>query len=172
MAERAALSMALAQPGPEHERLAGLAGKFNVEVKLWMSPGAEPMLVAGSGENRTILGGRFLEMAAVTGEGAMETHGLILLGFDRRHEKYTLINMDNWGTYYITAAGTFDKASGKIVMSGEDEDPVMEHTQVFDWTLQIIDDDTYVFEVIFKDEMHTRGGPDFKMLEFTGRREK
>ena len=50
-------------------------------------------------------------------------HAVYTFGFDRRHGIYTVIAMDETGTYWVTAKGAFD--GGSIVMYGTDEDPVM-----------------------------------------------
>ena len=50
-------------------------------------------------------------------------HTVYTLGFDRRHGEYTIVAMDDSGTYWVTARGTRD--GSVIAMYGEDEDPVM-----------------------------------------------
>ena len=39
------------------------------------------------------------------GEGEMKMEGLNLMGYDRRHKKFTTVVFDTWGTYYVTGAG-------------------------------------------------------------------
>ena len=57
-------------------------------------------------------------------------------------------------------------------MSGTDDDRFLEHTQIYDFVLEVIDDDTYNWSIVFHDEAHTQGGPPFKMVEITHHREK
>ena len=52
---------ALTGPVEEHKLLAGMAGKWDMEVKLWPGPGATPIVMKGACENKMILGGRFLK---------------------------------------------------------------------------------------------------------------
>ena len=47
-------ALRLAQPGPEHKILAGLAGTWDVETKLWQQPGAPPMTMKGAMTNELI----------------------------------------------------------------------------------------------------------------------
>lgn len=62
-----------ARPGPEHERLARMAGAWDIEIKMWPRPGAEPLVMRGTVEAETILGGRFLVQTADKDE--MHTRG-------------------------------------------------------------------------------------------------
>lgn len=80
-----------------------------------------------------ILGGRFLLMESKSGEGEMYTETFNLAGFDRRHKKYTTIGLDTWGTYYVTAAGSYNDTTKTLKMYGEDQDPVMGFTQKYDF---------------------------------------
>ena len=52
-----------------------------------------------------------------------------------------------------------------MIMSGEDYDAAMDQTQIYDFVLTPLTRDSYRLEVIFKDEMHTKGGEPFKMVE-------
>ena len=115
----------LAKPGPEHKQLEALAGNWDEEVKFWMEPGKPPMTFKASCRNRMILGGRFLVSEATGGEGPMAFESMIIIGFDRRHKKFTSVGYDTMGTYFVTAAGPYDDARKAIVMYGEDVDPAL-----------------------------------------------
>jgi hypothetical protein len=154
----------LAQPGNEHKLLATLAGKWHMNIKAWTKPGMEPMLMSGTAENKMILGGRFLMTNSEGGEGDMYTQTHSIMGFDRRHKKYTVVGYDTWGTYYVTAAGTSDKSGTVITMYGEDEDPAIGKTQKYDMILQLLDENSYRWEVIFRD-FRTPAEEPFKVLE-------
>jgi len=171
-AEMMAMFMQMAQPGEEHKKLEPLAGTWDVEIKMWSQPGAEPMLFKGRGTSRMILGSRFLESRSTSGEGEMYTEALTILGYDKRHKKYTSVGYDTWGTYYVAATGEYDPKTNSVVMGGEDYDPTTKFTQKWDFVLRFIDKDKYVWEVIFKDEMHTQGKGPFKMVEITSTRVK
>jgi hypothetical protein len=157
--------MKLAQPGPEHEMLAKLAGTWNMTVTVWPAPGADPMKFGGTGHNEMILGGRFLQMTSVSGEGEMMTETLHLIGFDRRHNEFISAGFDTWGTYFVTARGPQDEKTGRIVMSGEDFDPVAGFTQVYDYIIMIEGEDKITFAVVFKNPELTGGADEFKMVE-------
>lgn len=157
--------MKLAQPGPEHEMLAKLTGTWNMTVTVWPAPGAGPMIFGGTGQNEMILGGRFLQMTSVSGEGEMRTETLHFIGFDRRYNEFISAGFDTWGTYFVTARGPQDKETGRIVMSGEDFDPVAGFTQVYDYIILIQGEDKMTFSVVFKNPELTGGADEFKMVE-------
>ena len=163
-AEQVARTMELAKPGPEHEELGRLAGEWDQRLRYWPSPGAEPIELTGTSENRAILGGRFIESHSMASFGGEPMESMTMLGFDRRHGEYTLIGLDTQGTYWVTAQGP-RQAGGSIVMRGTDEQVTMAHTQVYDFVLRIESSNRYVIEIVFHDEAHTRGGGPFRMME-------
>jgi hypothetical protein len=170
MAEIHGIMMNAMSPGPEHELLEALVGDWSTEVTMWPEPGADPMTMTGSAKNRMVLGGRFLVSEAESGEGELKSSSLTIFGFDRRSGDYTTVSFDTWGTYSVSAAGKVRAADGTIVMHGEDSVAGTDHTQTYDFVLRRTGDDTHVFEIVFTDPAHTRGGPPFKMVEITYRR--
>lgn len=162
--------MAGIHPRAEHARLARLEGTWDMEIRMWSEPGAQPSLSRGTATNRMILGGRFLLSESAGGEGEMRMESMTILGFDGRNEWYTAAGYDNWGTYHVAAQGGFDEARNAIVMHGSDTIVKGNHTQTWDFVLRTVDDDTYVWEIIFTDPWHTKGGPPFRMVEITYRR--
>jgi hypothetical protein len=168
--ELAARMMEVAKPGPEHEALSALQGEWDVRMTVWPAPGAEPVMADGIGHGEMILGGRFLMLRSEIQGGSFSGESMNIIGFDRRAEEYTIIGLAEDGTYWVTARGPKGREGADIVMSGEEYNPLLQHTQLYDIVLRVVDEDTFVTEVIFKDEVHTRGGPPFKMVEVTNRR--
>lgn len=156
-----------AQPGEEHALIATLAGEWNQVVRLQPAPGADIVTFEGTASTRMILGGRFLMVESTLLVPGAEAADMRFLGFDRRTEEFTTIAMDEVGTYWVTARGTADETGRVITMSGEDYDPIMDHIQEYDIVYRLGDDDNFVMEIWFKDEMHTRGGDPLKMIEIT-----
>ena len=160
----------LAQPGPEHKMLEKMAGRWDQEIRMWPQPGAESMVMKGSIESKLVLGGRFLQAHSFM-NGSKDVVAISFLGFDRRNGTYTTIGMDTMGTYWVTGAGPPGAPGEPIVMPGSDHDSSLGATQIYDFVVRWINDDTYVWEIIFKDKVHTRGtGEPFKMVEITARR--
>jgi hypothetical protein len=164
-AAQAAQAYALMGPGPEHERLAALEGEWDLMVRFWSAAGAEPVSGTGRAVNRMILGGRFLETRTEGSFAGQPIASLMVLGFDRRAERYTSVGFDTWGTYYVTAAGGFDAAENAIVMDGTDDDPVLGHTQRYRMVLRPESADRYAFEIWFSDAAHAGGGDPLKVYE-------
>ena len=171
-AKRMAESSALAAPGPEHQRLQSLVGRWDREIKVWPEPGKPSMTLKGTCENKMILGGRFLVSESKGNMGGMIIETFNIMGFDRRHKKYTTIGLDTFGTYYVAAAGPYDESKQAVVMHGEDVDPVLGGTQKYDFIFRVIGPDKYTFEIVFKDKVHTRGAAEFKAVEITNTRAK
>jgi len=171
-ANRMADYYAIAGPGPEHKQLEAMAGAWNQEIKYWMERDKPPMVIKGNCESRMIMGGRFLSSECKSNAGGMTIESQVIIGFDRRHKKFTSVAFDSSATYYVAAAGPYDESRKAIVMSGEDFDPVLGGKQIYDFVIRVISPDQFVTEIIFKDEAHTEGKGDFKMVELTFTRAK
>ncbi len=164
--------MRLAQPGPAHQNLAKLEGKWAQVVKLWPEPGAEAMVFEGTATNVMILGGRFLKSEAVSGAGEMRTESLSILGYDNRYGEYTIVGFDTWGTYFVTAQGPMLEDGRTVVMSGSDTDPVMGFDQEYDMVMKFEGVDKFTTEIIFRNPELTGGEDSFKMVEIVNTRIK
>jgi hypothetical protein len=162
----------LTKPGLEHEALARYAGTWDVTVS--MGPGASAIGYQGAAEGRMTVGGRFLQVEYQAKGKADATEGMFTLGFDPRHERHTLIAMDNFGTYFVTSQGKRDAKSGKIRMLGTDDDPVMKalgHTKEFVHMLDLRGPEEFAIEVWFVDT-RTAARKEFKYMDYTFKRKK
>jgi hypothetical protein len=144
---RIAAEMAeLAQPGPEHERLAAMAGSWDLEQRMYMPGNDTPMVLTGRSESEMVLGGRFLEMRTRVA-GLSESIGY--LGFDRRHGVFTTVGFDTLGTYWVSGRGPYDPERGALVLYGEDEDPTAGVNQKFEFVIAQPSPDQLRVEVVF-----------------------
>jgi hypothetical protein len=162
----------LTKPGLEHEALARYAGTWDVTVS--MGSGASAIQYQGTAESRMTVGGRFLQVEYQAQGKEDETEGMFTVGFDSRHQRYTLIAMDSFGTYFVTSQGPRDAKSGKIRMSGTDDDPVMKalgHTKEFVHVLDLRGPEEFVVEVWFVDT-RTAARQEFKYMDYTFRKKK
>lgn len=157
-----------AQPGPEHARLASLAGEWDLRFSYWTSPTGDPIVGTGTAMNRVILGGRFLHSESVTQLGDRRSEGLTILGFDRRANRYTTLGLDTWGTYYVEAEGPWDDGSRAMVMYGEETDPISNRTERYTMITRITGPDEYVQEIVFR----LPNGESFKAVEIRHTRRK
>ncbi len=163
----------LAKPGPEHQKLAELAGNWTYQFKMWMSPAeTNPMVTDGKGEAKMVIGGRFLQLNYSGSFMGTPYEGMTMIGFDRRSSEYTTVGFDNLGTYWVSAKGPADKETGLIVMEGEDEDAFMGITQEYQFIFDLKSKDMFTFSVVFTDPVMSQGTGNFKMVEVTYNRAK
>jgi hypothetical protein len=152
--------MALAKPGEHHEHLAGYAGKWKTQIKMWMAPGAEPMLTESAAEAKWIFDGRFLEWHH-SGEffGSPYT-GMGLDGYNNADERYESILLDNFGTLIVFYTGSCSDDGKVREMRGSFTNPmagsVIEQRNVFSW----IDNDHFKLESFMQ-----MGDEEYKQME-------
>ena len=142
---QAALLAELATPGPEHRRLAGLEGAWDVEVRIPSAGTSAP----GRATNRMILGGRFLTTRVTATIGGVATESLTIIGFDRGPGVYTAVGFDTFGTFYVTAAGPWDAERNRVVMRGAYDDPVTGHQHDYEFLLTFDSPDHFTWTVVF-----------------------
>lgn len=135
-------------PSAPHESLARLAGVWDQEVEYASGAGA-PVRATGRVTNRAVLGGRFVvsEGAARQQGGGLNSEAMLVFGFDGRSRQYTVVVLDTFGTYYVTAAGPPPPAGEPIVMKGET--PEGTGTKKFDVVLRWMGEDAYKTEIVF-----------------------
>lgn len=170
MARMQAAMLRANTPAEAHARLGALEGTWTQEVRIRPAHGAEVTVLEGTAENRMILGGRFLESRARSGEGAFATEALTLTGVDLRSDEYVTVGFDTWGTYFVTGRGHYDPAARQADMPGTDANPLLGHTQEYRFELQWLDADTYVTRTVFTDSAHTAGQGPLTMVEIIHRR--
>jgi hypothetical protein len=155
----------LAQPGPEHDILAELEGKWNIEIKMWTNPGVEPLIMSAVAENKMILGGRFMQSVSLGDYMGHTMESISIFGYDRRSDKFTVVGFDNQGTYWVTASGNWKEQDKVISLYGEDNDDYWEFTQKYYFDIEFINKNYYLWSVIFVDEQMSQGQESFKMME-------
>lgn len=148
MQKMAEQMMALAQPGAEHEVLARMAGEWATHSTFSMMPDQPEQHAEGRSSSRMILGGRFLEVRTTGEFMGKPFEGLTLMGYDRRHDHYTLVGFDTMGTYFVTGAGN-ERPDGTLVLTGETHDPKLNHTEKYDFVFKQDEDDRFRWEVWF-----------------------
>jgi hypothetical protein len=107
----------LAKPGPEHQRLAALAGDWTVQGKFWFEPG-EPTETTSTAKMVSILGGRYLREYITGDMHGMPFEGLGFQGYDNATQTYVGVWMDNMGTGMMRISGAFDEASKTWTLQG------------------------------------------------------
>lgn len=129
--------MELANPGEHHAHLAPYAGKWKVEMKMWMTPDAEPMAYEAAVEAKWQLDGRFLEWKHTGDFQGMPYTGRGFDGYNNGDQRYETVMMDNFGTLIVFYTGECSDDGKVREMRGSFTNPmagsVMEQRNVFTW---------------------------------------
>jgi Protein of unknown function (DUF1579) len=146
-------------PGSAHQALEPLVGEWNVEVKTWMTPDAQPLLSTGTATSTWTLKGRFVQQE-FSGEFMGQPFHT---GYDNVREKYRSVWIDDMSTTMVVSEGDAD-VDGKVItlggsyacaMTGEKDKAT---TQIY----RILSHDKHVFE------MHDPArGENSKVMEIT-----
>lgn len=151
-AEAAALAermIELAQPGPEHDQLARLAGSWQVTTTFQSSEPGDPVTrTEGDARNTILLGGRFVQSEVRETWGGQPVDAVVRLGFDRRTGRHTLSRCDSWGTYCVEAEGTANDA-GLLVLEGTTLDPLGRGTEAYRFIVDLSLPEQYSISIDF-----------------------
>jgi hypothetical protein len=108
----------LAAPGPEHAWMDPLAGRWDVEMRVWPGPGAEPFEIAGmTAERELVLGGRYLREVLVGGDGTPVREAT--MGYNRLDGRFELVTVDSFEPGQMVYLGRGDQTAGSVSMHGE-----------------------------------------------------
>lgn len=152
----------LAAPGPEHEALEPLVGKWNTKTTAWVGPG-DPIVSDGSAEYSWLFGGRFLEYRAKGLMWGQPFEGYELMGYDRLAKTYTAIWVDNTSTIlYTIKSGSYDAATQTFTYDAEWPNPMGQGKTPYKLTTKVLGPDSHVFTM-----SDMTGGKETKMMETT-----
>jgi len=165
-------ALKLGQPGAEHKKLAQYAGEWEAIVK--MGGGNAARVYSGTAKNRMLAGGRFLEIEYQTKGPTESLEGAFLVGFDGRHQRFALVALDSFGTYFVTSQGKRNDETGKARLLGTDDDPQMKamgFTKEFAHVLNFSGDDEFTIEVLLIDT-RTAERREIKFMEYQFKRKR
>jgi Protein of unknown function (DUF1579) len=157
--------MKLGAPGPAHEKLRAMEGRWKAVTKSWLAPG-EPAVSEGTSENRMVLGGRFLEQQVKATMMGQPYEGLGLTGYDNKKGVYTFTWVDNMGTMTMTGEGSMDAAGQELTMKGSEDGPDGKPMD-FRMVTRIVDPNRHVWSMY-----GTQDGKEQLMMEITYTRER
>lgn len=148
--EKAAMErmMKYGTPGPEHQKLAAMAGDFTYTAKFWMTPDAPPMEMKGTTKRTMIMDGRFLkdETSSEAQANMPAFHGQGITGFDLYKKKFVGSWIDSMSTSIANMTGELD-ASGKVLtMLSEQYDPMLDAVVKMRWVSKLTGPDTQSME--------------------------
>jgi hypothetical protein len=135
-------------PSVPHEALQKLVGTWEQTTE-YSAGGGKATTTRGTVVNRPALGGRFVvsESASKDASGSFATEAILIFGFDGRSSQHTVIVLDTFGTYFVTAAGANSPEASRLLMSGET--PEGRGVKRFDVILEWTGADTYVTRIVF-----------------------
>lgn len=125
--EMAEMMAAYAKAGmatDNHQALEKMAGVWDLTVKMYGEPNAEPMVSYATSEAEMIYGGRFLS-DKVTGDFmGQEFHGYGLTGYNNITGEYEAMWIDNFSTRIYRYVGGFNEAGDEFTMKGKQLNPL------------------------------------------------
>jgi hypothetical protein len=157
--------MAMMQPGPEHQQLAKLVGKWSSVNKMWMDPAAPPMELTGVMEYVSVMGGRYLHGTYKSVMMGMPFEGMSVDGYDRYKKEYFSLWFDNMGTGFIDMRGTRSPDGRTTVMKGLMFNPQLGKDSPVRSVTTWIDDNTIRYEMF-----ETKDGKEARSMEVTYKR--
>lgn len=167
MEKKMAEWMKINQPGPQHETLKKLAGKWKAEVSMTMMPGAPTQTSRGTETSEMILGDRYLQSEFAGEMMGMPFKGKGLMGHDNLKKKFVSLWVDEMTTGFMTSEGTADGSGKVITLTGECPEPSGE-TKSFRHVFTIESDDKHTFDAYAPGP----DGKEFKMMSISYTREK
>ncbi len=151
-------------PGAEHQRMADMAGTYDMAIKSWHGPG-EPTVDAGTATRTMIMGDRVMVEEVQSQMMGQPFTGHGMSGFDNVSNKYWATWIDSMSTGVMMSEGTCD-ASMACTYTGTYNDAVSGQPKTVRMTSRWTDARTEVFE------MHGPGpdGKETRMMEITYRK--
>ena len=160
-----AAMMKAASPGPEHERLAKMAGDWTFTNTMWMAPGQPPMQSTGTMHAETQMDGRYVVADWHGDFMGQPFHGRGTSAYNNVAKRYEDTWVDNMGTGIMYSTGTCD-AKGVCTTSGDTWDPMSGQKMTMRSVMSWSGDNS------FKTEMYAPGpdGKEMKMMEIVATR--
>jgi hypothetical protein len=136
-----------ATPGPQHAKLAKMAGEWTCAVKYQMDPSQPAQESQSTATITTLMDGRYIQEVDAGQMGGMPFNGIGVTGYDNVSGKYVFTWIDNMGTGIENGVGTSD-ASGKVItMIATMNDPVTGKPTKSRMVTTLIDDNHHTFEM-------------------------
>jgi hypothetical protein len=156
----------VATPSAGHKALEPVVGTWDAKMTMWMAPGAPPQESTGTGENKWVLGGRFVEQRYEGNFMGQPFSGVGYTGYDNFKKKYVATWMDTMGTMIMVSQG--DAAGKTLTMSSTIDDVITGKSTAVKSEIKIVDADHHTMEMWGPDST----GKPFKTMEIVYTRKK
>jgi hypothetical protein len=168
--DQAAAQKAMADymtPGKMQNMLAKNVGDWKTQIKIWMQPGAEPVISEGTSHSEMLLGGRYLQTTHAATFMGMPMNGIGIDAFDNGRQVFVSVWIDNMGTGVLTLEGKYDEPSKSLFLSGKMFDPVSGKELKVREVVKFVDENRQTMEMYAEIE-----GKEFKSMEIEMNRVK
>jgi hypothetical protein len=160
--------MKYAMPGPQHEAMKKMEGKWDAEVSMQMAPDAPPDVSKGTMTNEMIFGGRYLKGSFEGTFMGKPFKGESLTAYDNYQKKYVNTWIDDMSTMVMVAEGSGDSSGNVITLNSTCPDPMSGEKKEMRTVMTIVDDDHHTYEGFQKGA----DGKEFKCLSIKYTRAK
>jgi hypothetical protein len=106
------------EPSAHHEILNRIAGRWEHDVSIRRSPGAEAEKVQMTADYRWMLGGRFLRGTYTGYIGGEYFEARDLVGYDNLRGQYESLWVDNESTAFTLGTGRYDERQNALILEG------------------------------------------------------
>lgn len=160
---------AFATPGEAHKALNFKVGKWSADVKCAMTPGAPMMqLPPSTADVKWIFDGRYIEDQTEGSFMGQPFHGRGIGGYDNLKRKYVWSWIDNMGTGFMTAEGTYDASTKTFTYATEAPDVMTGKYAKARSVEKIVDNDHWTAQMFQND----KDGKEYMSMEINYTRSK
>lgn len=132
---------------PMHQILHQFVGHWREEMKIWSSPGGQPVINLALKDSKLFGEGRFLTSSIVGQMGNQPYEAHSVLGFDNAKNIFVKTWYDNMGTSILTLEGTYNEKTNLIDFYGFTTDPLTKEAIKIHQVLKIIDGQNQLLEI-------------------------
>ena len=155
-------------PGEHHAHMKQLAGTWDCDVEMRMTPDAPWQKSKGKTRSETVLEGRYLRGEFSGDMMGMPFKGMSLMGYDNMKQKYFMTWVDSMSTGVMLFDGKCDQGGKVFTFTGEYDDAMTKKKSKVRQVTKVVSPDKHVFEWYESPE----GGQEFKSMMITYTRAK
>lgn len=139
------------EPSKVHTLISQYEGNFKMEIKMSMGEGKEPSITIVEGQNKMLLGGRFLELKQNGTLMGMDYQSIMTMGFNNTDKKMALTTITNMGTGTLSLFGYFNEDFKTAALFGQLTNPDSKNSINVKQVVSFIDNDTIKIESFDKE---------------------
>jgi hypothetical protein len=147
-----------------HRALEKMAGDWDVTMKMWMDPDADPVIAEFTATSEMILGGRFLVEEVAGDFMGQPFEGYNVTGYNNVTGEYEAVWLDNMSTALMRSTGSMNEAGDEFASWGTMVDPLTGEEVKSRGVVRIMHDE------MIAEAFETRDGVERKTMEFLYKR--